>query len=183
MNPANNNPPPDDDAFTNGNPTLPPSDTDLAANSRRRLRAETAFYLGLFSLTPALLIFQLWAILPVTALVGAALWTVYKLHRDRIYPFTLLAASWALVAISLCFLLLASPLAESEMLRPVIGVIDSVGLFGLLIFPLFALLALLYGIRNEILSVRQLVGMGAAGLHVVGLIAVLVVLVMTEQNR
>lgn len=158
---------------------LPQSSSNLIEDAPSRLHSETALYLGLFSLTPLLLVFNVWAVLPVAALIGAALWTAYKLHRDRIEAFTLHVSAWTMATWSISLLLMSPVFAGAEALIPFAGMIYSVALTGLLILPLFALVALRYGIRNQIMSAKQLVGMGAATLHALGWVAVFVTVGLT----
>lgn len=158
---------------------LPQPFSSLTESAPARLHSETALYLGLFSLTPLLLVFSVWAVLPVAVLIGAALWAVYKLHRDRIEAFTLHISAWTMATLSISTLLMSPAFAGAEALIPFTGMIYSVALTSLLILPLFALVALRYGIRNQTLSAKQLVGMGAATLHALGWVAIFVTVGLT----
>lgn len=74
-----------------------------AAHSRLRetLQDETCFYLGLFSLTPALLVFQSWAILPTLLIAALALRKVWLLHQRGVEAVTLNVATWLMLSLNL----------------------------------------------------------------------------------
>lgn len=179
MNDAQPDPPPD--VFTDGYTPLLPSPADgFVKSGQERLRAETALYLGLFSLTPLLLVFRLWASLPLTLIVGSALWTAYELRREGVKAFTLTVSAWVMVALSLSFLIASPVFAGTQPpLTPFAEMLSVVALSGLFILPLFALLALQYGVRSRIMTVKQLVGMGAATIHALAWVAGFMVLGIT----
>jgi hypothetical protein len=147
-------------------PKLPAPDYE--EHRRNRVREETALYLGLFSLTPSLLVLQAWFALPVAALAGLALWTVHKLRREGVNALALHMSSWTLMILAASVTFLYPPFSESGALFVASGMVYSVVLPGVVIMPLFALLALLYGIRNPFISTKQMVGMSAAFLHALG---------------
>lgn len=154
--------------------------TRLSANiclNQERRKEDTCFYLGLFSLTPALLLFlHTWATLPVLFLAGAALCAVLRLHRRRVEAVTLHFCAWLMIALNISSGLLFPPFNQSPSLAPFGAVISTTALFGLIAFLSFALLSLLYGLSKKIMTRKQIFGIGFSFLHALGLIVTFIVI-------
>lgn len=132
---------------------------------RESLQDETCFYLGLFSLTPALLVFQAWAILPTLLIAALALRRVWLLHQRGVEAVTLNAATWLMLILNLNLSLLFPPFSTSEALGSYTSMIFSVALSSLVAFPLFALTSLFYGMRDQSLTRKKMWGISFSFVH------------------
>lgn len=137
----------------------------LHSRNRESLQDETCFYLGLFSLAPALLVFQSWAILPTLLIAALALRKVWLLHQRGVEAVTLNVATWLMLSLNLSLSLLFPPFSTSEALGSYTEMIFSVALISLVTFPLFALTSLFYGMRDESLSRKKIWGISFSFVH------------------
>lgn len=165
--------------------TAPPAThhfpTSICLSEERRLEA-TCFFLGLFSLTPALLLLHEWATLPVMVIAGAALRSVYLLHRSSVEAVTLHISTWLMTVLSISITLMTPPFIRSEALAPYSPAIFSFSLSGLVIFPTFALISLLYGLRKQIMTQKQLLGICFSSVHTLTLMVLIAIICLQGWN-
>lgn len=140
----------------------------------RWVHEETSLYLGLFSLTPALLVFQSWGILPVFVIAALALRKVWLLHQHGVEAVTLHVATWTMTVLSMSLSLFFPPLRASDSLTPYAGMIFTVALCGLMIFPLFALISLFYGMRDQTLTRKKIWGISFSSLHALSWVLIII---------
>lgn len=150
------------------------------SRNQESLRDETCFYLGLFSLTPTLLVFQSWAIIPTLVIATMALRKVWLLHQRGVEAVTLNVATWLMLSLNLNLSLLFPPFSSSEALGSYTGMIFSVALSSLVVFPLFALISLFYGMQDQSLSRRKIWGMSFSFVH--ALIWVVLIVFLSIQG-
>lgn len=147
-----------------------------AEHSRNQVAVtdETCFFLGLFSLTPALMVFQSWAYLPALMIAALALRKVWLLHKRKVEAVTLHVATWMMTMLILSLSLLFPPLSASEALSAYSGLIFTVALCSVVVFPLFALISLFYGMRDQTLTRKKIWGINFSFLHALSWVAVFV---------
>lgn len=154
----------------------------MQSRNRESLQDETCFYLGLFSLTPALLVFQAWAILPTLLIAALALRRVWLLHQRGVEAVMLNVATWLMLSLTLNLSLLFPPFRSSEALGSYTGMIFSVALSSLVAFPLFALTSLFYGRRDESLARKKMWGIGFSFIHALIWVSLIVALSFQGLN-
>lgn len=148
--------------------------------SRDALQDETSFYLGLFSLTPSLMVLQAWALVPVVAIAAVALRRVWQLHKHGIEALTLHLATWLMTVLNMSLILLLPSFRNSEAISQYAGLIFTVALSSVVIFPMFALVSLVYGMWNQKLSRKKILGISFASIHT--LIWVVIIFIMSSQH-
>lgn len=140
----------------------------LILDPEQNRQATTSLYLGLFSISPVLLIFQAWAFIPALMLSGWALWTVWKLHQQGINAVMLQVATWAMVVLSVDAFFIYPDLNYQVRATAFEGTlffpyITSVIVAGIFILPVFAVLAVIYGFKAKL----HIFGITAGVIHLV----------------
>jgi hypothetical protein len=123
-----------------------------------------------------------WAILPVLVLAGAALRSVYLLHRSSVEAVTLHICTWLMTVLSISITLMFPPFRGSEALAPYSPAIFSFSLSGLVIFPSFALISLIYGLRKQIMTQKQLLGICFSSVHTLSLLVLIAIICIQGWN-
>lgn len=156
--------------------------SDLDDKALARKREVTSLFLGLFSVSPVLYVFQAWTFLPALALCGLALWKAYQLAQEGIKAVLLTTCSWIMVFFTVNIFLMYSPLdpyiKESIMdsrFWDVLGFISSVAIFTLLLFAILA-------VRNGIKAKGSKKGIILALIHFAGWLVIIVLAVLWSMS-
>jgi hypothetical protein len=159
---------PDLDGISSPSETLDESLTQLILDPEQNRQAVTSLYLGLFSVSPILFIFQAWTFIPALILCGWVLWKVWQLHEQGINAVMLQVAAWVMVIMSIDSFFIYPDLSYQVRASAFEGtflfsVITSVIIAGIFVLPIFALLAVIYGFKAKL----HVFGITAGVIHLI----------------
>ena len=140
----------------------------LVPDLQQKKEAVTSICLGLFSVSPALFIFQAWTFIPALLLCVWGFWETWKLKRQGVAAVTLQIVTWVMVVLSADIFFIYPDLNyqvravmfEGTLLFPVI---TSIAIAGIFVLPVFAVLAVGYGFKAK----RDILGITAGIIHLV----------------
>ena len=139
------------------------SENELINDPVQLRQATTSLYLGLFSISPLLFVFQAWTFIPSLMLSGWALWEVFRLHKQGISAVILQIASWIMLVLSIVIFFLYPDLnyevrANSLNGTILFSIITNAAVTGIFVLPIFAISAIIYGFKAKLYIIGIIAG-------------------------
>jgi hypothetical protein len=115
----------------------------------------TSLYLGLFSISPLLFVFQAWAFIPSLLLCVWVLWQSRKLNRQGIKTVFLPVMAWMMVVLSIDVFFIYPDLDYQVRVEAFNGtflysLILAVAISGIFVLPILAISAIIYGFKAKL---------------------------------
>lgn len=151
-----------------------------------RKRVETSFYLGLFSVSPVLFVFQGWTSLPAICLASLGIYRAWRLSQENIKPYLLTIASFIIMITAISEFFLYPPFTD-EVGRgifhdsPILHIAETVVMWGAVSLIPMAITAIVCGFKAKIRSGKKIAGIVLGFINLAGLVCCIALLMLLQS--